>query len=298
MDSKNLVVGVDIGGSHITAGIVDLDGKSVFGETIIRRYVDCHAAADDILEIWTDTIKDVWRKSALPHTKIGFAMPGPFNYGAGICFIKDLAKYESLYGLDIRNALAERLSIEGKNILFRNDAEAFLDGEIFCGGAKGYKNVIGITLGTGLGSAYSHDGITADAELGVMKYGRHIIEESVSTRGLLNKYFQLTGIKLNHAKDVADRYDTEEHARIAFSKFAKDLAWFLHFFISREQPEVLVIGGNIANSWELFMPQVLQELKATGLEKLPEIRPAILGEDAAMIGGACCFLHPACASSS
>lgn len=296
MNNGNLVVGVDIGGSHITAGIVDMDGKNVFGETIIRRYVDCHAAAGDIIEIWTDTIKDAWRKSGLFGTKIGFAMPGPFNYEEGICYIKDLAKYESLYGLDIRNALAERLSIEGKDILFRNDAEAFLDGEIFCGAAKGYKEVIGITLGTGLGSACSHDGITVDAELGVMKYDENIIEESVSTRGLLNNYFQLTGIKLNHAKDIADRYDTDEHARIAFSKFAKDLAWFLHFFISREQPEVLVIGGNIANSWALFMPGVLQELEA-GLDRLPEIRPAILGENAAMIGGACCFLRSACASS-
>lgn len=296
MNNGNLVVGIDIGGSHITAGIVDMDGKSVFGETIIRRYVDCHAAAEDILQVWTDTITDVWRKSGLSGTKIGFAMPGPFDYGEGICYIKDLAKYESLYGLDIRNALAERLSIEGKNILFRNDAEAFLDGEIFCGAAKGYKEVIGITLGTGLGSACSHEGVTTDAELGVMKYDENIIEESVSTRGLLNNYFQLTGIKLNHAKDIADRYDTDEHARIAFSKFAKDLTWFLHFFISREQPEVLVIGGNIANSWALFMPQVLQGLH-TSLEKQPEIKPAILGEDAAMIGGACCFLRSACASS-
>lgn len=291
MDKERFIVGVDIGGSHVTACLVDAVNKNVLKENIVRNKVDSHASAEDILKVWEETIKEVAGSVENGFPKVGFAMPGPFNYEEGICLIKGFNKYEALYNLNIREILACRLDTLGKNILFRNDAEAFLDGEIFCGAAVGYKDVIGITLGTGLGSAYSHDGVTVDAELSVTPYDNGIIEESVSTRGLLAHYFQLTGEQLPHAKELADRYTVDENARRVFARFADDLAWFLGFFIDREKPEMLVVGGNIAQAWEFFMPQVINKLSSS-LLRLPEIRMAKLGEDAAMIGGACCFLHP------
>ena len=71
----------------------------------------------------------------------------------------------------------------------------------------------------------------------------------------------------------------------SFEKFSDDLSWFLTKFIQQENPEILVIGGNIIQSWDLFMDRVLQNLTAS-LGSIPKVVKASLGENAALIGGA------------
>ncbi len=283
---EHLVAGIDIGGSHITIGLIDLKKKECIENIHVRDFVDSHATAEEILTKWADAIKELWVQSDAIIKKIGFAMPGPFDYPNGICLIKGFNKYESLYGMNIRKELAERLNIEPHNILFRNDAEAFLEGEVFCGSIKGYSNSIGITLGTGLGSAICKNGKTVDAELSVMDYHGEYIEESVSTRGLVRNYFRLTNKQLKDAKAVVALYPKDENAVKSFEIFAKDLSWFLIRFIQKENPEALVIGGNIAQAWEMFMPTVIQHLERE-LNVVPRIVKSTLMENAALIGGAC-----------
>lgn len=288
MKTEYLIAGVDIGGSHITAGLINMNDIKLLKETVIRRRLNSQGSAEEILQVWIEALKDVIAQSPVEITKIGFAMPGPFDYEKGICRIKGFNKYEALYEMNIRNILSEALQLEPENILFRNDAEAFLDGELYGGAAKGFLHAIGITLGTGLGSSISHNGITVDAELSVTDYYGEMIEEFVSTRGLLRAYKELTGNILKDAKEISDRYETDINARKTFLIFSQHLSWFLQKFISQENPDVLVIGGNIINSWDLFMNDVIKHLESTGT-KMPVIVKALLGEDAALIGGACCF---------
>lgn len=280
---RNLTLGIDIGGSHITAGLVDMDQRTVLMESIIRNKVNSHGTADEILTAWADTIKEVRIKG---FTDIGLAMPGPFDYEKGICLIMGFDKYESLYGMNIREELAARTNIGPAHICFRNDAEAFLEGEIFCGAARGYKHVIGITLGTGLGSAISHNGVTKDAGLSVLDYNGEKIEEWVSTRGITRMYKDLTGKTVNDAETIAALANSDREALSTFELFAHHLSWFLKKIILQESPEVLVIGGNIAHSFELFMGNVEKNLAESGLS-LPHIVKATLGENAALIGAAC-----------
>ena len=292
MKQDNIVMGIDIGGSHITTGLVNMDRKEVIAGSMMRERVDCHGTAEEILQAWVNVIRATMNQyPGIAITRLGFAMPGPFDYKNGICLIKGFDKYEALYEWNIRAALAQRLQLQPSDICFRNDAEAFLEGELFCGAATGYTQAIGITLGTGLGSAYTHLGITADAEMSVLPYQGAIIEEAVSTRGLIRNYKQLTGITVKDAKAIADVYETDNNAVKAFDQFAADLTWFLEQFITRVSPDVLVIGGNIAQSWELFMPKVTRSLE-TLVTRMPTIVQAALGEDAALIGGACCFNQP------
>jgi glucokinase len=286
---KNIVLGVDIGGSHITAGLVDMDKKKVIESSLVRNKVNRHGTEDEILNAWTATIQLLLQTKESEINKIGFAVPGPFDYQNGVCLIKGFDKYESLYGINIRNALAERLNFAADNILFKNDAAAFLEGEIFGGAAYGYNDVIGITLGTGLGSASSHAGITKDAEMSVLEYQGEKIEEWVSTRGIIRIYKVLTGKSVNDVLTIAELYDVDADARQCFRIFAEHLSWFLHKFIIQESPEILVIGGNIAQAYKLFEDNLLRSLNSSGIQ-IPKIIRASLGENALLIGGACNFL--------
>ncbi len=289
MGNEHFVVGVDIGGSHITAGLIEMNEVKVVKSSVIRSKLNSKGAADHILEVWVSTIKQVFENSSCVVEQVGFAMPGPFDYEKGICLIKGFDKYESLYGMNIREYLAEALLLQTADIRFRNDAEAFLAGELHGGAAKGYQHAIGITLGTGLGSAISHNAVTVDAELSVTPYTNgKMIEEFVSARALLKFYKNLTGKELKDVEKLAALCKTDKHAVQAFALFSEHLVWFLNRFITAEDPEVLVVGGNIANAWDVFMIRVQDVLKKQ-LRKIPEIVRATLAEDAALVGGACCF---------
>lgn len=283
----NLVAGIDIGGSHITAGFINLETGEINQNRIIRQRVNSHAGKDEILEGWCAVIRDLWTENQVTNSRLGFAMPGPFDYRNGISLITGFDKYESLYQLNIRQELASRLRIPGTDICFRNDAEAFMEGELLYGAAKGYTHAIGITLGTGLGSSSSHNGVTIDAELSVLPYKGERIEDYVSTRGLIRAYREVSGETIKDAKTIADLYDTNANARAAFDTFSTDLIWFLAHFIRQEQPEVLVVGGNIANSWKLYEHKLINALTAA-VPVMPVIKMAMLGEHAALIGGASC----------
>lgn len=290
MYDSSVVLGVDIGGSHITAGLVDMHCRQVLQASIVRNPVDSHGGQFDILSTWSKTIELAMARSSTPITQIGFAMPGPFDYANGICLIDGFDKYESLYGLNIFHQIKKYLNLSEIEILLRNDAEAFLAGELFAGTAGEVETAIGITLGTGLGSAFYRAGETHDAALSVMPYKGDKIEERVSTRGLLRTYYELSGVWLKDAKSISDRIPDDKNAMETYRIFSEDLGWFLSRFILNESPEALIIGGNIAKGWDFFMDRTLEVIKEQAAV-LPRILKATQGEYAALIGGACCFLN-------
>lgn len=292
MSSSNevqYIAGVDIGGTHITAGLIHPMARTLHEDSLIRRHVDPHASAEEIIGVWAGVLNEL--KTVYPGSfaKVGIAMPGPFDYDAGISLIKGFHKYESLYQLNVRELLAEETGLLPGNILFRNDAEAFLEGEMFCGAASGFDHVIGITLGTGLGSAISRNGVTWDAERSVTPYKNDIIESFVSTRGILNGYHALGGDEQSDVKTIVALYGSNDAATRALDDFTRHLSWFVEMFARKENPALLVVGGNISNAWELIEPPLGKVLQPLGVR----LKKAMLGENAALIGGACCWKSPA-----
>ncbi|MBC8034062.1 MAG: ROK family protein [Chitinophagaceae bacterium] len=285
---KNYVAGIDIGGSHITTGIVDLNKGGLLDDFIVRKRVDSKAPAEEIFSAWCMAIQELWQHYGVSSCRLGFAMPGPFNYATGVSLIKGFDKFEALYQMNIREELARCLSIDKEDLRFRNDAEAFLEGEVYGGAAKGYTHAAGVTLGTGFGSAFSHNGQTGDAELSVTQYKGEKIEEFVSTRGIVRRYKELTGRSIRDAREAAELYHSDPDAAAAFNIFAIDLTWILKILIENEQPEIVVIGGSIAHSWELFMKTVIGNI-SEAMPDAPKIVKAALAENAALVGGAFCF---------
>ena len=279
-ESAQLALGIDIGGSHITAGMVDLVQKKIVEGSIVRHLVNRHAPAEEILNVWAGTIKDQLLNFQQPVTRVGFAMPGPFDYPNGICLIKGFDKYEALYGLNIRQELAARTGVPAAQIVFRNDADAFIDGELYGGAGQGFTRALGLTLGTGLGSCLYVEGEITNAGLNVLPFKYGMAEEYLSTRWFIKTYQQQTGKQVSGVKELADRYHEDEAARQIFEEFSRNLGELLLHCINTCKIQVIIIGGNIANAFSLFIDQVLKLLPADA----PVIKKAILGEQAAMIG--------------
>jgi glucokinase len=288
MNHASFIIGADIGGSHIEAAIVDLDGKLLLEKTHLLNAVNPHGTADAVLATWAQTIQSV--RTANPHleTKIGIAMPGPFDYKNGICYMKNVHKYDSLYGLNLKNELANRLSLSSDRILMRNDAEAFLEGEMMAGAGLGFRKAIGLTLGTGLGTAVSCDGVTTDAALGInVPLNAGVAEDYISTRWFIKSYLEKTGKKLTGVHELTLLIAQNPTLQSIFDEFAANLAAFLKFFIEKEQPEGVIIGGNIAHASDFFFPQLKTHLKE--YESRIMTRKAVLGAVAPLVGAAYCW---------
>lgn len=278
------ILTADIGGSHLTAGLCNILTNSVIPESIINIEVMSKGSADEILNAWTNALQAVIKTSNQPIYSLAVAMPGPFDYDKGISYIKGLDKYEAIFGMNIKKQFADALDMDMRSVRFRNDAECAIAGEVLAGAGKPYDKVIGITLGTGFGSAFSINKITTDLNLGSDPYNDSIADDYFSTRWFVKRYAELTKqILTGGVKELAALAPKNDHAQQVFSEFADQLAGFLLLTTSKLQPDALVICGNIAKASGFFLPQLQKNLASLKIEL------AQLGEQGALIGAAAVF---------
>jgi glucokinase len=282
MTSHSIVIGADIGGSHITAAQVDVTSRQLITSSLVRLHVDSMAAAQDVIDVWATGIKQA--KQHAPVNKICLAMPGPFDYAAGICLIRDQNKYPTLYGLNVKNMLALALEINADDIYINNDAACFLQGEVFCGSVSGLKNVISVTLGTGLGTAVYENGNARSADLWNMPLYDGIAEDYLSTRWFVKRYTAISGSPVNGVKELVGQAMHDELVRTMFNEFGNNLAIFLNRFIESSSAKAVVIGGNITQAFPLFKDALLAGIGSRFPEAL--ITTSVLGEQAALVGAA------------
>lgn len=281
---SSMALGIDIGGSHITAALVNLDTRTIDNDSWNRTRVNSQGTAADIIDSWAAVINGAFRTTGAADKHIGIGMPGPFDYQEGISKMKDQHKYDALYGLNVKELLAAKLQIDPSMIRFINDAGCFLQGEVFSGAARNYQHVIGLTLGTGLGSAVYHGGLAMDADRWCTPFRDSIAEDYLATRWFVSRYKEISGITVKDVKELTERVATDNKVQDVFNEFAHNLAAFLLTFIEAESPEAIVVGGNIANASDLFFPAVTKELAQHNIH-IP-LLTASLGEKAAILGAA------------
>ena len=285
---NSFVLGMDIGGSHITAALVDLEKRTFIEDSIKRSFVNSQEESTVILDAWCQIINKTYKGYEKITKSIGIAMPGPFDYERGISLIKDQDKFKTLYNLNIKEALAKRLCMPASNIRFVNDAVAFLQGEVFSDGTiKANANVLGLTLGTGLGAAVCINGVTKDAALWDSVFLNGIAEDYLSTRWFLKRYSQLSGKTVNGVKELLAIVDTDHFAARVFIEFGHTLAHFLIPVIKKYKSEVVIIGGNISGASGAFFPELMATLKNNNVRS--DIKITKLKEHAALIGAASCW---------
>jgi len=275
--NEGTVLSVDIGGSHITAALIDIQRRVIVPGSVHRAHIDSHANAATILDGWCAVMHQSMR-AAEKTDRIGMAMPGPFDYEKGISLITGLHKYEALYGMNIKDLLSERLNINRNYINIANDAACFLQGELFNGTAKGHEKALGLTLGTGFGSATADKGLALEGNFWQTPFRDTTAEEYFSTRWFLRRYAALSGEKIASVKELAAMVTTSAHASGIFQEFGYNLAMFL--LEQQPLPSLIVLGGNITRSFDLFSASLHQHL--------PETRFVVseMGEEAMLLGAA------------
>jgi glucokinase len=275
--NHSVAVGADIGGSHITTALIDLENRTLIAGSYYRTHIDANGSAVDIICNWAEVIKKSMA-AATGTYKIGIAMPGPFDYEKGISFITGLHKYESLYRLNVKNLLAAELQIEVQHIKMANDASCFLRGELFSGAVKGELNVTGLTLGTGFGSAIAENGIVRDGAYFDLPFLDAKAEDYFCSRWLVKRYHEISGRQVANVKEIALLSDI--HTATVFHEFGANLALFLSTL--DKVPERVLLGGNIAQTYHLFNPGLQEGLNKKGLNISFVL--SMLDENAALLG--------------
>jgi glucokinase len=282
--SNNIVLGVDIGGSHITASLVDISERKLVPNSILRMEVNSGADRDTIISEWSNVINRSFGNILRSNWRIGIAMPGPVDYETGVCYIKGQHKYESLYNCNLKELLSASLHIQPDDILMINDAAGFLAGEMFIGAGKNHSKVLGLTLGTGLGSAISDNGNITDADLWHSPFLDGKAEDYISAPWLLAAAAKLKKGNYANVKDLARKARDNQELMDIFIQFGDHLGRFLAHYIDQQQPDLVILGGNVARAHHLFGKAMSDHLRMKGVDIPVEV--AQIGETAALVGAA------------
>jgi len=281
-DLVSSVLVYDVGGGHVSAAVC-LDRSYRLGP-VVRGSHPAEQTSDAFIRLLHSLGVEASAGLSAPGGA-ELAIPGPFDFAAGIRHIKHKLPY--LYGVNLKEKLAERFGWQPSQVRFLLDSAAFLLGEIGAGEARGVPRAVGITLGTGIGSAFAIDGrvvtegqgVPPGGEIWNLSYEGGIVEDFLSTRAIQRSYKLRTGALPNVAKIAADVANDLDAAAV-FAEFGHHLGVALRMKLSEFAPDVVVIGGGISRSAHLFLPAAMKELA----ELKMQLRVSRLLDHAALAG--------------
>ena len=267
-DLENSVLVYDVGGSHVAAAVC-LDRSYRLGPVVSALH-----PAEETSDAFIHLLYSLGVKASNGRDGVGgaeLAVPGPFDFAAGISRMRHKLPY--LYGIDLRGKLAERFGWQPSQVRFLLDSAAFLLGEIGAGEARGVERAVGITLGTGIGSAFAVDGrvvtkgqgVPPGGEIWNLPYEGGIVEDSLSTRAIQGNYQKRTG-KLREVAEIAAATANDPDAAAVFAEFGRHLGLALRMKLAEFSPQVVVLGGGISRSSHLFLPAAMKELEGLNMQ--------------------------------
>jgi len=293
--------GIDVGGTRIKAVAASADG------TILRHVT--HATADgtataaDWIRLAREALEVFSRELGRPPAAVGVCAPGlAARDGRSIAHLP--GKLAGLAGLDWAKALERN-----ETVPVLNDAHAALLGEVWAGAARGRKDVVMLTLGTGVGGAVLAGGRLLRGAIGRAGHIGHLSldpDGTPSITGMPGALETLVGEYTLAARSggrftstadlVAAHRAGDTHATRVWLESVRALAFGVGSCINLFDPEVIVIGGGIARAGDdLFTPLNAELARIEwrpGGHKVP-IVPAVLGEWSGALGAAALALRPA-----
>ena len=312
-------LGVDFGGTHIAAGIVDDNGKLLIKRStktkrqrpIDEIMADLLALCDDVAKRTNIKIKDI--------TTIGLGIPANIHPDG-----KRVVYGNNIKGLD--NVNIEKIvkkHYPHMKVFLENDANAAALAEFICGAAKGCKNVVMVTLGTGVGGGIIIDGKIysgtnfAGGEIGHIVIDRNGEKCNCGRRGCWEQYASVTALSRQTA-DMIDLYPDSKiydlidgkkikiSGRTAFEAMEmgdecgrKIVEQWIEYIsigvvdmINILQPDMVVIGGGISREGDKIISPVREYVKknvyAGEVDTIPQTKivAATMGNDAGIVGAA------------
>lgn len=300
--------GVDIGGTTVKLGVFEEEGKNI-DKWEIPTYTENEGAK--ILPDIAASIKAKMEEHGIAKGDVigvGVGVPAPVTAEGVVNGTANL-------GWKYKEVKKEMEELTGLSAVIGNDANVAALGEMWQGGGKGRKNMVMITLGTGVGSGFIVNGKLIVGEHGAGGEGGHVTVDYDETdccgcgnKGCLEQYASATGIVriakkkladntkatvLNAetvtAKDVWDAVKAgDEVAMEVAEQFGKYLGSGLAIMAAVADPAIFVIGGGVSKAGDILLSYVEKNYRERAFfaHKNAEFALASLGNDAGIIGAA------------
>ena len=237
-------IGIDVGGTNISAGVVS--GGNILKHIEVPVPKTKKKFISELFNV-IDLLIDNSIKS------IGIGFPAPFVKGVA----HEVQNIPSLNKTNIKKVVESAYPVK---CFVENDANAFALAEQKFGAAKGKKNVVGLTLGTGLGCGIIINGklfsgnTGAAGEISKIPADHHAVEDFVSARY----------IKKISKKEPKELYKLalkgNRKAKKDWLQFGNNLGAVLAIVVDVLDPEIVVMGGKISNAYNFFIKKALVQV--------------------------------------
>jgi glucokinase len=245
---KTSLVGVDLGGTNVRAGLVQ-NGRIIAFEA---RPHPPKADAEAIIEEICQTIAKVLRPDV---RGIGVGVPTLVNKG----IVYSPNNIPSWKVVPLQKILERRFHLP---VVLNNDAKCFALGELHYGAGRGFQNLVGLIVGTGLGAGVIlngklYSGSNGGAgEIGSIAYKEKNFEHYCSGR-FFQREFGLDGGTLFARAKKGDR-----KAQAMFAAFGDDFANVIMALLYAYDPEIIVLGGSVSKAYPYFEKRMREKLKS------------------------------------
>ena len=308
MVEQTYCFGVDIGGTTVKLGLFQTDG-TIVGKWEIPTYTE--NGGEKILPDVAASIQEKMQE-------YGVAKDQVVGVGVGVpAAVQEESVVQSTanLGWGYKDVKGELEALLGLNVKIGNDANVAALGEMWKGGGHGYKNIVMVTLGTGVGGGIILDGRILVGVHGIAGEIGHLTVNEDETEfcgckrtGCLEQYASATGIVrlakrrlakgadntvLNKesvtAKDVFDAVKAGDAVAIEIAEqFGYYLAKALNTIAIMVDPDMFVIGGGVSKAGEVLLEYIEKYYKEKALWATKEVKfsLATLGNDAGICGAA------------
>ena len=242
-------IGVDIGGTNIRAGI-ELGGMITRQHTALLKNKD---SLSSTLAQLMDLIRPF---TEYPVSGIGIGVPSVVNVDTGIVYnVMNIPSWEEVALKDI---VQKEFNLP---VSVNNDVNCFILGEHRYGLAKKYKSVIGMAIGTGLGSGIIiNNSLYAGSNCGAGEIGMLPYRDSIIENYVCNRFFEET-LGINAFDAHQEALSGNNKAIVIWKEFGVHLGSVLKTLMYTYDPEAIVLGGSITKANQFFKTSMLDSLK-------------------------------------
>lgn len=288
------IIGIDIGGTTIKADLYDDFGTSLNQFKEIETIIDYDLGTNQILNQVCDLIGEYILNYSIDG--IGISTAGVVNANTGEIIYAGYT-IPGYIGVNFTSEIEKRF---GLSTFVENDVNCAALGELWKGQAKDKKNVVMVTIGTGIGGSIIVNGQIVNGfnytagEVGYIPVGNSDWQSKASTTALIHLY-QKKSLKTNQTGRTffTDLSSGDKIAKETFEIFVENLTKGLLTISYLLNPEILILGGGILAKKDILLPEIQSSLAKNAMDNrfLPKnVVAATLGNEAGRIGAVKNFL--------